>query len=89
MHFLFLLLSVWFDLQRPLKAHRGTSEHEIVFSGAFPSDMTVNFHSWAHYSAPTTPGEVFRPLWTKSELFTLTIVYLVLALEDSGDQIAL
>jgi len=33
--------------------------------------MTVIYHLLAHYSAPTTPGEVFRPFWTKSELLTL------------------
>ena len=33
--------------------------------------LTVIYHSWAHYSAPTTPGEVFRTLWTKSDLSTL------------------
>ena len=71
MQLLFLLLSVWFGLQRPLEAHRGLNEPDIVFLGTSPSGMTVVYHSWAHYNAPTTPGEVFRPLWTKSELLTL------------------
>ena len=71
MQLLFLLLSVWCGLQRPLEAHRGPNEPEIVFLGTPPSDVTAIYHSWAHYSAPTTPGEVFRLLWTKSELLTL------------------
>ena len=40
------------------------------FWGRPPSDMTVIYHSWAHYSAPTTPGELFHPIWTKSDLST-------------------
>ena len=67
MQLLFLLLSVWFGLQRPLEAHRGPNEPEIVFLGTTP----VMYHAWALYSAPTTHGEVFRPFWTKSELLTL------------------
>ena len=71
MQLLFLLLAVWFGLQRPLEGPRGPNEPQIVFLGRPPSDMTVIYHSLAHYSAPTTSGEVFRPLWTKSELLTL------------------
>ena len=37
----------------------------------FYSDMTVVYHLLAHYSAPTTSGEVFRPLCTKSDLLTI------------------
>ena len=33
--------------------------------------MTVIYHLLAHYNAPTTPGEVFRPFWTKYELLAL------------------
>ena len=71
MQLLFLLLAVRFGLQMPLEGPRGPNEPQIVFLGRFPSDMTVIYHLLAHYSAPTTPGEVFRPLWTKSELLTL------------------
>ena len=68
MKLLFLLLSVRFGLQRPLEGPRGPNEPEIVFLGTFPSGMIVIYHLLAHYSALTTPGEVFRPLCTKSDL---------------------
>ena len=41
------------------------------FWGRPPSDMTVVYHLLAYYSAPTTSGEVFRPLCTKCDLLTL------------------
>ena len=71
MQLLFLLLSVRFGLQRPLEGPRGPNEPQIVFLGTSPSDIAMIYHSWARYSASTTPGEVFRPFWTKSELLTL------------------
>ena len=72
MQLVFLLLAVRFGLQMPLEGPRGPNEPQIVFLGTSPpGDMTVVYHLLAHYSAPTTPGEVFRPLCTKSELLTL------------------
>ena len=71
MQLLFLLLSVRFGLQRPLTGPRGPNEPQIVFLGTPQSEMTVIYRSWAHYSPPTTSGELFRPFWTKSELSTL------------------
>ena len=58
------------DLRRK-KPSRGPNEAQIVFLGTPLSDITGVYHSWAHYSAPTTPGQVFRSFWTKSELLTL------------------
>ena len=68
---LFLPLSVWFDLYRPLEVSRGPNEPKCVFSGRSQSDIIVMYHSWARVGPPTTSGEVSRPLWTKSDLLTL------------------
>ena len=53
---------------RPKQPSRGPNEPEIVYLGYVPSDMTVVYRFWAHYSPPTTSGELFRPFWTKFEL---------------------
>ena len=72
MQLLFLLLAVRFYLQMPLEGPRGRKmSPKSCFWGRPPSDMTVIYHLLAHYSASTTPGQVFRPFLTKSELWTL------------------
>ena len=50
---LFLPLSVWFGLRRPLEASRGPNEPKSVFSGRPQSDIIVIDHFWICWTLPT------------------------------------